>query len=652
MKPLWADKAMSALGCAALLAALVVGDPGKCAAQTAKPPVAPCTTTDPPCMTIIIYNNTKPADGFNIYPVLTTGINNPDKWLQLQFHNTSNSYGRDTGFRFYINPTGDGIPPGGHVTITLPLYTKLAAKGELNQNIDWWNGGRIEIFDSPGSTHQPPPALTKLYTGETDKDQAPVPNIASDAVRPSCVEGCASPLEFFMSKAGIKNNEPEQLTEYTIGSDNITELNVHQVDYDVSYVDTAYLPVVMEPYNNKQVGYIGSPNSVTPFRQSLTNFLQTSKWKGWPQFKDNQGVIIPKVPSALHIFAGDPDMSPSQGDPAKTNTWPNYGPIQDLANRWTACVSNTSKDATCAYIVTVSKLIQANYDNYVKNYRSLGCNYTKFPDPVAPLTLQLTLQHAYGWTPFTEGLCNAALNLLENTPPDYNANHYALYQKVKEQFDKLQYWPIGSEGTKEKPYTGEFDPYLVLIHNFDYLGAKNAYAYSVDDAVGNMNVKGDGLILAVGGTENLPNQNPAVPPINVQIGGPTGKLEFTKYGICTDVPDTDVVPSFRSFYVSATDFKDCTLSLAESPAGTIYRFSITKPPPYAAQILPPASPYTPDSTSMIDCSANADKRTKDWCARSERPGGPTVGGIFGYSNLGPRGHQDNYIVTPSPTALP
>ena len=258
---------------------------------------------------------------------------------------------------------------------------------------------------------------------------------------------------------------------------------------------------------------------------------------------------------------------------------------------------------------------------------------------MAPLTLQLTLQHAYGWTPFTEGLCNAALNLLENTPPDYNANHYALYQKVKEQFDKLQYWPIGSEGTKEKPYTGEFDPYLVLIHNFDYLGAKNAYAYSVDDAVGNMNVKGDGLILAVGGTENLPNQNPAVPPINVQIGGPTGKLEFTKYGICTDVPDTDVVPSFRSFYVSATDFKDCTLSLAESPAGTIYRFSITKPPPYAAQILPPASPYTPDSTSMIDCSANADKRTKDWCARSERPGGPTVGGIFGYSNLGPRGHQ-------------
>ena len=245
--------------------------------------------------------------------------------------------------------------------------------------------------------------------------------------------------------------------------------------------------------------------------------------------------------------------------------------------------------------------------------------------------------------------------MLENTPPDYSAKNYARYQQVKKQFDELQYWPAGSDGTKEKPFGGEFDPYLVLIHDSKYLGAKNAYAYSVDDAVGNMNVQGDGLILAVGGTANLPNQNPAAPPINVQIGGPTGKLAITKYGICTDVPDTDVIPSFRSFYLSATDFKNCTISLQESdagkPTGTVYRFSITQPPPYAAPTVPPASPYTANSTSMIDCGANKDQRTQDWCARRERKDGPVVGGIFGYSDLGPR-HQDNYIVTPSVTPLP
>jgi hypothetical protein len=143
----------------------------------------------------------------------------------------------------------------------------------------------------------------------------------------------------------------------------------------------------------------------------------------------------------------------------------------------------------------------------------------------------------------------------------------------------------------------------------------------------------------------------------VQIGGPTGNLEISKYGICTDVPDTDVVASYRSFYVSATDFSNCTLSLQEfntkvgKPTGTIYRFSITKPPPYAAPTPPSTSPYTDQSTSMIDCRANTDKRTQDWCARRERQGGPVVGGIFGYSNLGPRGHQDNYIVTPSVAPL-
>src|SRR4029079_11881836 len=121
----WAIRSTSPPGFAAVLLALVLGHSGNCIAQTGKPAVPPCTATDPPCLTIKIYNNTDPRDGTNIYPVLTTGISSPDKWLQLHFHNPNNSYGRDTGFRFYVNPEGDGIPPGGQVTITLPLYTKL-----------------------------------------------------------------------------------------------------------------------------------------------------------------------------------------------------------------------------------------------------------------------------------------------------------------------------------------------------------------------------------------------------------------------------------------------------------------------------------------------------------------------------------------------
>jgi hypothetical protein len=271
MKPFWVDKAMSATGFAALLFALFLGYPGNSAAQ----PVPPCTTTAPLCMTIKIYNNS----GYNIYPVLTTGISAPDTWLQAWFKVDStpsrlaaNPYPRNTGFRFYINPTGPGIPPNGFVTITLPLYTQLVSPvvpTAFNQYIDWWNGGRIEIFD--GINGNPPAALTALYTGVTDPKQVKVTvptNIG--AVLPSCVQGCPSPLQFFMTPAGIKNNEPEQLTEFTLGAVNANviapapyQLDEHNVDYDVSYVDTAYLPVAMEPYNNTQVGYIGSPLQIS-----------------------------------------------------------------------------------------------------------------------------------------------------------------------------------------------------------------------------------------------------------------------------------------------------------------------------------------------------------------------------------------------------
>jgi len=38
--------------------------------------------------------------------------------------------------------------------------------------------------------------------------------------------------------------------------------------------------------------------------------MPSSPWTGWPQFKDDQEVTILKIPSALHVFAGDPDMTP------------------------------------------------------------------------------------------------------------------------------------------------------------------------------------------------------------------------------------------------------------------------------------------------------------------------------------------------------
>ena len=82
---------------------------------------------------------------------------------------------------------------------------------------------------------------------------------------------------------------------------------------------------------------------------------------------------------------------------------------------------------------------------------------------------------------------------------------FAKYQAVKKKFDLLQYWPAA---VGENTLRGRFNPYAVLIHGADYINAPFVYAYSVDDAVGNMQVAGDGLILAVEGRMDCRTQTP------------------------------------------------------------------------------------------------------------------------------------------------
>src|SRR4029077_4441229 len=131
--------------------------PGNVAAQTV------------PTMTIVIYNN---SERHSIYPVLSTGAHLHDKWLQAAFkipksQLADNPYPTPDTFRLYFNPTGAGIPPGGTVTIKLPLYTQLEENVDPkapDQYINWWNGGRVSIYESLYATRMPPKALVTDYT--------------------------------------------------------------------------------------------------------------------------------------------------------------------------------------------------------------------------------------------------------------------------------------------------------------------------------------------------------------------------------------------------------------------------------------------------------------------------------------------------------
>ncbi len=433
-------------------------------------------------------------------------------------------------------------------------------------------------------------------------------------------------------------------------------LDAHNVDYDVSYVNVAYTPAAIEPYNNKAVGYVGTIQTISTFKNALNKFLgPSSPYMGWPQFVDSQNQPILKVPSALEIYsrlvnepgvAPPPDLTPLP--PCTSQPCPLWPPIQTLQTKWQTCTKKAGTGPICPLMRDVRQLLQANYDNYVATYpTSPSCDKTK---PIPLLTRPLMMSHLYGWTPFGENCSDPKANLLENTPGYFTLNpdgtkNYAKYQSVKDEFDRMQYWP-----DFENP-NGKFDPYVVLIHGKDYVNAPNVYAYSVDDGVGNMQVTGDGLIIAVGGPFGLPNPSPATPPINVGIGyGPANRINFTKYGICKLTPDVDVNPSFASFSISATTLDTCPVSFVDN-MGQFYTFKLKSQPPYPVQpsTLPPGYASLPANFAPVDCSGNqAGSVGAKWCYDFS----PNVflRGVYTHTVRGTGGANTDahYVVTPAP----
>lgn len=583
-----------------------------------------------PDMTIQIYNN---SDRYSIYPVLSTGAHTIDTWMQAAFKipvsNLGDSpYPTPSTFRLYLNPTGAGIPPGSSITVTLPLYTQLVPTAQVdpklnNQYIDWWNGGRISIYASPYADGAPPKALTANYTARST--QRLVVPTAGSAV-PACPT-CQHALEIFEDTEGeLPSNDPAQLTEYTLGAIDMTKdpyvLDIRNVDYDVSYVDNVYLPAAMEPYNNPAVGWIGTIQDIDTFRAAMENFLTTPAFQGWPVYVDDQGETTLKIPSALHIMQDPKNLTPASP----------WTPIENIKKLWTDCTGGGT-DEICSSIRDVRDLFNANYTNYQSNYATafIGtCDQTKALDP-ATLDDASMLAHVFAWTPFNAN-CSAQTNLLEDTP-GYRENQYARYQTVKAQFDDLNNWP-----------TGEFNPYVQLIHAPEYLNTQYAYAYSVDDAVGNMQTTGEGLILAVGGVQGLPNPNPATSPIHVPFGyAAADGVRFVKYGVCTDTPDQDVNPNFTSFDLSANELAKCTLSFMDTQTPpNLYFFKITSQPPFPSR--PPDNEPIPNTNkTMIDCSGNTQFVTDTWCRN-----------IFGYTQGGFGQHKrtDDYVSVPAPAQTP
>ena len=431
---------------------------------------------------------------------------------------------------------------------------------------------------------------------------------------PTCARGCSSPdFQLFADTAGLEHNLPSQLTEFTLGAVNpgptMLVLVNNNVDIDVSYVDDAHLPVAMEPFGNPDVGYVGMVSSVEDFKAALKKFISKknpkSPYRGWPRYVDMHKDKLLKLPSPIQIYGRD--LNKPQPDLTK----PPWRPFTNMESAWNKCDDTSNTTRFCNKLRAVLKLFNANYKNYSDNFKSLGCKGK--PDE---LTVLLMRRHVHGWTPFIEN-CPPTANLLENTP-GYKANNSAKYQRIKIKFDALQ-----------NKYSGRFNPYVLLIHSKKYVNAPNVYAYSVDDGVGNLQADGTGLIIAVGGKRGLPNPDPVTPPVNVNFGYSTkDHYRFVKFGVCSEVPDQDVNPSYPSFPISATKIENCTITLLDN-SQTLYTIHVTKQPPYHSEnhVVPP---------EPIKCTVQHSMKGQQWCDA-----------IFAYTDH-PKGQAQpaNFVITP------
>ena len=172
---------------------------------------------------------------------------------------------------------------------------------------------------------------------------------------------------------------PSQLVEATLGATQVQNvvndslpiaLNVTNADFDVSYVNVAYIAAAMGPYKNNQSGYVGSPLLISQFQQKLANFQRKFNW---PSFIDLDGTkaAIPKLPSTLELLARLSGAdAPMDLPPVKT--WPTdvWTPIQVIRTGLGDLFNHMHSTAPqgfatfCDAILDVRDLIAANYTQY------------------------------------------------------------------------------------------------------------------------------------------------------------------------------------------------------------------------------------------------------------------------------------------------
>jgi hypothetical protein len=530
-----------------------------------QPPLPPNPTKE-----IRIYNNTN-GPIFVLIQIPIRPKPDYDTWMQAQFKvsdwgpswNTERRFNMTKLYRAYIevgrNPSGllektYGIAPlGQFVKITVPFYTQLrkVSKDDLgkidDQFINWWNAGRVYMFDTEAGYHS-----AKAFNTDNKSipggglPPAPVSPLTG-AVTPTCTssDGKECKVVLIEYAANPSFNIPFELAEYTFAAaegppTHLKQLTINTaiVNYNVSSLDSVFLPVAMGPINNKQVPYIGTTMSVDAFRKALQNFSSLSSLGDrWPYYVpvyyyDRKYTDFPSGAAeacSLKVLAGaqyklpaipgarftieESYKQPTPPSPPAVSSNPaqwksKYNPdtkgrcdgglspapsfvdppdlgalAKGMVTYWRDCTENNRQSDTCSQIRQVQKLFTDSYEKACPG-----------KPPIPFYTMMIAV---YGWSRVEYMGCKG-LDLAQTWS---KSEHKSALQT----YCNLQYnYATGATGA------AIFNPYARLIHSPSSEGGlgSSAYAFSIDDKLSFKSVKGDGIILAVGGAKDLENKDP------------------------------------------------------------------------------------------------------------------------------------------------
>jgi hypothetical protein len=490
---------------------------------------------DDPFQRQLIFYNDSPI---TIYPV-------------IQAPEEKNCHGTHSSRRIFVNQgtKGAGIPMGGTVKLRLPKGMPC-----------WYNAARVFIFTANIESFEA--ALDPNLNQRTVPD-----NITWN---PPLCDGAANTCWSGYGNADYGRDAPNQLLEYTIISQNPATGDAFPdpnnpngipfVDFDVSYVDDAYLPVAMQIKDGGATAYMGTAISYADFNTRTTRFLVTAQRRTqWSEYAAYNEVNFPnavfknlvtrtdRVPSGQILIqesltGGTSSLyTPTFDGPAACSATPacsnlagNCCPADD--GQFLSCcdtrawmIENTSKKPGGGFTSTSLVALTARWTKWVNEALCDDLNaLAPYPSDLPAFDKALFCRNfrrsvKLVWNFFTSApeckgisgpekdqcITAAIIGFKSKEEGPVNGSVQSLQRSVPfgdiNQGDPLyqndpflHYWaPYGS--------VFNLNPFPFYVHN--NLEALGAYAFSIDDRYGNFGGRGSGMIVDVGGSRGLNNKD-------------------------------------------------------------------------------------------------------------------------------------------------